>query len=286
MAFTPDGLPCIGLLRPGLVIASGYNGYGGSYASIAGSVAGDIAITDTIPDLVPEEIFSPRRLLRDDPLFLTERKGLWRVATSLCHQLKAVNQQISEAVTLQQGANAATEASAAAPVARPPGENAPASGVDVEALRKFDSFHKFSRDEIQHLLGLMRRWDLAKGDIICAEGSPGGSCFVIVAGEVDVSINVRGQQQLLATLRAGNVFGQVSAIADLPRSATCSAHNDAVVLEIERSLCKELLISASPAALKFLATLNEGLISALRGADLRLMQIDQQSFVGGGPAGA
>jgi hypothetical protein len=29
-------------------------------------------------------------------------------------------------------------------------------------------------------------------------------------------------------------------------------------------------------ALKFLATLNEGLISALRGADLRLMQLDPQ----------
>ena len=30
MAFTPDGLPCIGFLRPGLVIAAGYNGYGGA----------------------------------------------------------------------------------------------------------------------------------------------------------------------------------------------------------------------------------------------------------------
>src|SRR5262249_40986718 len=30
MAFTPDQLPVIGFLRPGIVIAAGYNGYGGS----------------------------------------------------------------------------------------------------------------------------------------------------------------------------------------------------------------------------------------------------------------
>ena len=36
MAFTPDGLPCIGILRPGLIVAAGYNGYGGSYTTAAG----------------------------------------------------------------------------------------------------------------------------------------------------------------------------------------------------------------------------------------------------------
>src|SRR5262249_13877560 len=75
MAFTPDGLPCIGFLRPGLVIAAGYNGYGGSYATAAGQAAAEMAITDAVPDALPEEIFSPLRLLSDEPLFLTERKG-------------------------------------------------------------------------------------------------------------------------------------------------------------------------------------------------------------------
>ena len=102
MAFTPDGLPCIGFLRPGLVIAAGYNGYGGSYTTAAGHAAADMATTNVVPDWLPEEIFSPRRLLTDEPLFLTERKGLWRVAASLCKQIQNVNQKLSETLTLQQ----------------------------------------------------------------------------------------------------------------------------------------------------------------------------------------
>ena len=126
----------------------------------------------------------------------------------------------------------------------------------------------------------MRRWDLTKDTVIFTEGSPGGTCFVIVEGAVDVSINAHGQQQLLATLTAGAVFGQMSLIEGVPRSATCSVRADAVLLEIEREPCEELLRSGSAMALKFLATLNEGLISALRGADLRLMQLDRPSHSG------
>ena len=120
----------------------------------------------------------------------------------------------------------------------------------------------------------MRRWDLAKGTIVFTEGSPRGNCFIILQGAVDVSVNTRGQQQLLATLNPGSVFGQMSLIDGVPRSATCSIHTDAVLLEIVREPCEELLSSGSTLALKFLATLSEGLILALRGADLRLMQLE------------
>jgi CRP-like cAMP-binding protein len=73
------------------------------------------------------------------------------------------------------------------------------------------------------------------------------------------------------------VFGQVSLIAGAARSATCTLRTDAVILEIEQDACERLLSSRSTTALKFLAVLNEGLIAALRGADLRLMQIQSDA---------
>jgi hypothetical protein len=51
-----------------------------------------------------------------------------------------------------------------------------------------------------------------------------------------------------------------------------------VLLEIEQSQCEQLLKSGSSMAIKFLAALNEGLILALRNADLRLMQIDRKNL--------
>lgn len=280
MAFTPDGLPCIGFLRPGLVVAAGYNGYGGSYATVAGHLAAEMAMTNTVPDSVPEEIFSPRRLLHDHPLFLTERKGLWRVAASLCDRLRAVNQQVSDAQTLR---GIAPVAVVTAPVASPARHIRPTRtrAIDARILGSFDSFRKFTDEELRTLMRMMRRWQLASGTVIFTEGSAGGTCFVILRGEVDVSANRHGRQQLLATMQAGTVFGQVSVIGNAPRSATCSARTGVVLLEMSRGRCERLLRGGSPLAIKFLETLNEGLISALRDADRRLMQLEGRSPAAG-----
>ena len=123
----------------------------------------------------------------------------------------------------------------------------------------------------------MQRWDLGKNSIIFTEGSPGGTCFVIVEGSVNVSIDAHGQRQLLAVLRAGQIFGQVSIIEGVARSATCSAATDVVLLEIGQAECESLLRSESAIAIKFLSTLNEGLIAALRDADLRLLKIERKN---------
>ena len=279
MAFTPDGLPCIGILRPGLIVAAGYNGYGGSYTTAAGHATAEMAITDLVPEWLPEEIFSPRRFLSDEPLFLTERKGLWRVAVSLSRQIQSVNRQLSEALTLQQSTPAIPKT--ITQIVGPLGESSTTDGIEAESLRKFASFSKFSVEEIRELLRLMRRWDLPKDSIVFTEASPGGSCFVILEGSVDVSTASRGQQQILATLNAGSVFGQISLIDNVPRSATCSVRSKAVLLEIVRGPCEDLLRGGTILALKLLATLNEGLILALRGADLRLMQLDKAESLKG-----
>jgi glycine/D-amino acid oxidase-like deaminating enzyme len=279
MAFTPDGLPCIGFLRQGLVIAAGYNGYGGSYATAAGEAAAEMAVTGVTPDWVPDEIFSPRRLLRDEPLFLTDRKGLWRIAASLCDRLQTVNRQISEALTLQRVA-APTIGHSHNQISHPQGQSRTPEITDCRLLRTFDSFRAFSQGELRQLLRLMRRWKLGKSTIIFAEGSPGGSCFVILDGEIDVSVTAHGDQLWLATLKPGNVFGQMSVITEAPRSATCSARTDAVLLEIEHGPCERLLSRGTPTAIKLLAALNEGLMAALRDADLRLMQLDNQYDTG------
>jgi CRP/FNR family cyclic AMP-dependent transcriptional regulator len=216
-------------------------------------------------------------LLHDKPLFLTERDGLWRVAASLTRQLLAVDRKVSEALTLS-GTVSTPLPRSIAPMAGPPGASSPAGTIAPERLQSFASFSAFSHQEIRRLLRLMRRWDLPKDTIIFTEGSAGGTCFVVVDGSVDVSVNARGRQQMLATLSAGSVLGQVSLISGAPRSATCSVRSDTVLLEILREPCERLLRGESALAVKFLATLNAGLISALRAADLRLMKLDREAL--------
>jgi CRP-like cAMP-binding protein len=93
-----------------------------------------------------------------------------------------------------------------------------------------------------------------------------------------VSTRNRGTNQLLARLEAGSVFGQVSVIDGATRSATCSSAADSILLELERGPCEQLLRRGSGLAIKLLATLNDGLISALHGADTRLLQLEKQNL--------
>ena len=131
----------------------------------------------------------------------------------------------------------------------------------------------FALDEIRDLLALMESWRCPKGSQLFSQGSPGGSCFLIVRGAVDVSLEVHGEDQLLARLGPGSILGQVSVITGAPRNASCSAASDALIAELQCTPCEQLLNGGTPMALKFLAALNEGLIAALRGADRRLMKL-------------
>jgi CRP/FNR family transcriptional regulator, cyclic AMP receptor protein len=277
MAFTPDGLPCIGFLRAGLVIAAGYNGYGGSYATVAGHLAAQMTATNMVPESVPEEIFSPRRLLKEDPLFLTEREGLWRVASSLCQQLRAVNRQISDALVLGAEIYEGLPHSGAMR-ARPLDEFISDRIITPDALSSYATFNGLSKKELARLMQPMRCWYLAAGTVIFIEDSPGESCYFVVEGRVDVSTRNRGTNQLLARLEAGSVLGQVSVIDGATRSATCSSATDPLLLELERGPCEQLLREGSELSIKLLAALNDGLISALRGADSRLLQIEKHNL--------
>ena len=136
----------------------------------------------------------------------------------------------------------------------------------------------------------MQRLDLGAGTSLFSEGDPGGTCFVVISGLVDVSVTVTGRPQLLAQLGPGSIFGQMSLIEGEPRAANCSIHRHAVLAEIDRDACKQLLNRQSPIALKLLAALNQGLVDALRAADRRLTRLETEREWGhassGGSGGA
>lgn len=269
MGFTPDQLPAIGWLRPGLIIAAGFNGYGGSYTTAAGEAASVMALRDEAPDWVPQDVFSPTRFLSDTPLFLNEHDSLWRIVGSLCHQLRSVTRQLSDA----------------APSAPPPPvrrtAGAPSSGegraveVSLADARVLRPFAHFDDEELSEVLSLMRTERVPAGACLFKEGDPCESCYIIVEGSIKVSVLAQGTQQKLTSLTVGAVFGEMSLIERKPRSATCIVGTEAVLLELDRSGCDELFGRRSPAALKLLAALSEGLIVALRRADRMLVRLER-----------
>src|ERR1041384_8373261 len=64
------------------------------------------------------------------------------------------------------------------------------------------------------------------GDTILSEGEAGSTAFLITTGSVEVSLGEGTTAKTVGTLRAGNVFGEMSLIDPGPRSATVKATSD------------------------------------------------------------
>ena len=65
------------------------------------------------------------------------------------------------------------------------------------------------------------------GDTIISEGEDGNTAFLIVSGSVEVSVGREAKARTVATLGAGEVFGEMCLIEPGPRSATVKAMTDA-----------------------------------------------------------
>ncbi len=64
------------------------------------------------------------------------------------------------------------------------------------------------------------------GETILSEGEAGDTAFLIIAGSVEVSIRAGDAAKTVSTLKAGEVFGEMSLIDPGPRSATVKALAD------------------------------------------------------------
>lgn len=108
-------------------------------------------------------------------------------------------------------------------------------------------------------LDLVRRFVahevVAETDII-REGEPGRGLFVVLSGSVDVWKRDGDQKLLLATLGAGDVFGELSLLRAAPAMATVTAAQRSTVLFLAREYVERLMTSL-PQMREFLESLGD-----------------------------
>ncbi|MFC1822963.1 TIGR02266 family protein [Thermodesulfobacteriota bacterium] len=73
------------------------------------------------------------------------------------------------------------------------------------------------------------------GKIIFQEGSSGDWVYVILAGSVEISKTVAGKKCVMAMLKKGEVFGELSFLGNITRTATACAVGETTLGVIDRS---------------------------------------------------
>lgn len=144
---------------------------------------------------------------------------------------------------------------------------------DDKLLTKFQLFAELNHEELETLLTQSATVCYRAGERILSAGESGHCMFVILRGTASVTAENNGKTVELATLTAGDFFGEVSLVDDGPRSADVTATSDCEFLCITRMTLGILAGLQPGAAIHILAAIGRCLVARLRAGNQKYMDL-------------
>jgi CRP/FNR family transcriptional regulator, cyclic AMP receptor protein len=111
----------------------------------------------------------------------------------------------------------------------------------VQALKRVPLFEGLSRKELAELARAADDLEVPEGQVLTREGETGQEFFVIVDGDVDVTI--KGKH--IASRDGGEFIGEIALLEDIPRTATVTATSPVRLFVLTRQDFRRL-VDASP----------------------------------------
>lgn len=112
----------------------------------------------------------------------------------------------------------------------------------MRTLAAMELFSALSEEELRYLASTLVWAPFAKGDVITRQGAVAHWLYVLVRGEVDIWLEMPGQdRKLLTTLPSGRIFGEMGLMTGEPRRATVIAHTDVECYRIDKAGFEQIL---------------------------------------------
>ncbi len=104
----------------------------------------------------------------------------------------------------------------------------------VNYLKQSDIFYQFTPTQLELVANLCQEVAFQKNDLIFKENSGSKELYIIVQGEVDIFVDPSlvsasessSENEVIATLRRGQSFGEVALVDEGLRSASACAAGD------------------------------------------------------------
>ncbi len=106
--------------------------------------------------------------------------------------------------------------------------------AEVEALRTIPMFRTIEPAKLRLLAFISERITFRSGEVICTQGEPGDSAFIILSGNGDVMVDAGGEQRKVAEIRKNDVVGEMALLTEMPRTATVTAREEITALRISK----------------------------------------------------
>jgi len=142
-------------------------------------------------------------------------------------------------------------------------------------LGRNELFMGLGLQTIERIAKDFRHFNVKAGDTIIAEGSHGDTYYLIATGEATVLKGSGVGQRELQRLGPGDGFGEMSLVADEPRSATVRAVSDVELLCLDREHFLVLMEEEERFAQRILRLLSQRLRQTNQVATLDLLRAHQ-----------
>lgn len=115
------------------------------------------------------------------------------------------------------------------------------SPVDFSDLSTSPLFKGLAAKEIQNLSSVFTVKNIAEGKTVFIENMAGETLYLIKSGTVQISqMLAETDEQTMAVLGAGDIFGELAIIDEGPRASTARIAEDAVLYCLERKVFNAL----------------------------------------------
>lgn len=142
-------------------------------------------------------------------------------------------------------------------------------GIKPGMLRRVKILSEMNDQQLGRFVQFMEVQQVQQFKEIVKQGDHGDAMFLVLEGEVRVRLMIAGKETTLATLSAGEFFGEFSLFDQGPRSADVVANNDCVLLKVSADKFVKLTADVPELATPFLLAICKTLAGRMRADNKR-----------------
>jgi CRP/FNR family cyclic AMP-dependent transcriptional regulator len=128
-----------------------------------------------------------------------------------------------------------------------------------ELLANIPIFESLTSDDLESLVSRLEEASYATDGVIFQQGEEGSSLFIIEDGAVEIAFGEGRTKVILASLYAGQYFGELSLFDGAPRSATATATRASRLVRLDRDDFADFLNKNPTASMRIIAELSDRL---------------------------
>jgi CRP/FNR family cyclic AMP-dependent transcriptional regulator len=150
-------------------------------------------------------------------------------------------------------------------------------GLSPGVLRHIKIMAGLNDEQLARFVSVMQVKNISQGAQLGKQGEQTDAMYVLVEGEIRLRTHADGRESTLATIHAGEFFGEIALFDHGPRSADAIATLDCTLLKISAAEFEKFVYETPDLAAPFLLALAKTLTTRIR-ADNRRYR-DSISFI-------